>query len=284
MKCLSKHHSARSAVKKLFTQPQKKLLRAATKHYTMPTPFFDYLLRLGDNALILGQRLSEWCGHGPVLEQDIAITNIALDQIGQARTLLEYAGKVEGKGRSEDDLAYLRDVPEFRNILLVEQPNEDWAYTIARQFFFDVFNFYLYERLMESGDDHLAAIARKAHKEITYHLRYSSEWMIRLGDGTEVSHAKIQEAVEDLWRFTGELTLADDLDNQMADHGLSPNLAEVKVRWDEKVDAILREATLSKPQNSWMQQGGKKGIHTEHLGYILAEMQYLPRAYPGAEW
>lgn len=263
---------------------QRTLSAKATNQCTMNPLSFDYLLRLGDNALILGQRLSEWCGHGPVLEQDIAITNIALDQIGQARTILEYAGKVEGKGRSEDDLAYLRDVPEFRNVLLVEQPNGDWACTIARQFFFDAFNFYLYEGLMESRDAQLAAIARKAHKEITYHLRYSSEWMIRLGDGTEVSHAKMQEAVEDLWRFTGELTLADTLDTQMAENGLAPDLAEVKVRWDEKVDAILREATLTKPQNTWIQQGGKKGIHTEHLGYLLAEMQFLPRAYPGAAW
>ena len=250
----------------------------------MASPLFAYLLHLGDNALILGQRLSEWCGHGPVLEQDIALTNIALDQVGQARTLLEYAGKVEGKGRSEDDLAYLRDVPEFRNVLLVEQPNEDWAYTITRQFFFDAFNFYLYEGLIDSQDAHLAAIARKAHKEITYHLRYSAEWMIRLGDGTELSHQKIQCAVDDLWSFTGELTLPDDVDTQMAAMGLAPDLTKIKALWDQKVIAILQEATLKKPEDTWMQQGGKKGIHTEHLGYILAEMQFLPRAYPGAAW
>lgn len=244
----------------------------------------EYLLRLGDNALILGQRLSEWCGHGPVLEQDIAITNIALDQVGQARVLLEYAGQVEGKGRNEDALAYLRDAHEFRNVLLVEQPNEDWAYTIVRQFFFDAFNYYLHEGLVQSKDPQLAAIAAKSLKEITYHLRYSSEWMIRLGDGTETSHRKMQQAVGDLWMYTGELTTPDDLDREMATQGIAPDLEQIRPLWEAKVQAILEEATLTTPPDTWMQQGGKQGVHTEHLGYILADMQYLQRAYPGAQW
>jgi ring-1,2-phenylacetyl-CoA epoxidase subunit PaaC len=245
---------------------------------------FQYLLQLGDNALILSQRLGEWCGHGPVLEQDIAMTNLALDLLGQARMLFTYAGELEGKGHSEDDIAYFRDAHQFRNVLLVEQPNTDWAYTITRQFFFDVFNYHNYSALLQSRDERLAAIAEKALKEVTYHLRYSSEWLVRLGDGTETSHQKMQTAVDDLWMFTGELTTPSEADRLMAEAGIAPDLLKIKTLWQTKVAAVLEEATLKKPENDWMQSGGKEGRHTEHLGYILAEMQHLQRTYPGNEW
>lgn len=245
---------------------------------------FQYLLQLGDNAHILSQRLGEWCGHGPVLEQDIAMTNIALDLLGQARMLLTYAGELEGKGRTEDGLAYFRDAHQYYNVLLVEQPNEDWAYTIVRQFFFDVFNYHNYHELLKSRDERLAAIAEKSLKEVTYHLRYSSEWVVRLGDGTETSRQKMQTAINDLWMFSGELTTPSDADRHMAEAGIAPDLSKIKALWDAKVVAILEEATLKLPENNWMQHGGKNGRHTEHLGYILAEMQHLQRTYPGNEW
>ncbi len=246
---------------------------------------FEYLLRLGDNALIIGHRLSEWCGHGPILEQDIAMTNIALDQVGQARSILAHAGAVEGKGRNEDNLAYVRDVWEYRNVLLTEQPNEDFAFTIVRQFLFDAFNFYLHEELRSSQDEQLRAIAEKSLKEIAYHLRYSSEWMIRLGDGTEESHRKIQHALNSLWKYTGELTAPDAVDELMLEAGIGASLNRIKPLYDEKVAAVLEEATLEKPESGYMQSGGKNGkMHTEYLGYILAEMQFVQRAYPGMEW
>ncbi len=245
---------------------------------------FDYLLRLADNALILGQRQSEWCGHGPVLEQDIALTNIALDQIGQARVLLAYAGKTEGKGRNEDMLAFLRDAGEFRNVLLVEQPNEDWGYTIMRQFLFDAFNYFQYQELCHSADAELAAIAQKAVKEITYHLRFSSEWVIRLGDGTDLSHRKMQEAAADLWMYTGEMFAPDGIDDWAKVAGIGPNLQVIQEQWNARVGEVFEEATLQMPESGWMQHGGKQGIHTEYLGYILADMQFLQRAYPGLEW
>lgn len=250
----------------------------------MSLSIFQYILRLGDNALILGQRLGEWCGHGPVLEQDIAITNIALDLIGQARNWLTYAGEVEGEGRSEDDLAYSRDAWDFRNVLLVEQPNTDWAYTIVRQFLFDNFNYLLHRELCKSRDERIAAIAQKSLKEATYHLRYSSEWTIRLGDGTEVSHQKMQKAVDDLWMFSGELTQPDDLDREMAAAGIGADLEKLKPLYVENLQKIFEQATLRIPENDWMQSGGKTGRHTEHLGYVLAELQFVQRAYPGMEW
>lgn len=251
---------------------------------TLQQAHFEYLLRLGDNALILGQRLGEWCGHGPVLEQDIAITNIALDLIGQSRSLLEHAGNIEGKGRSEDDLAFLRDSWDFRNILLVEQPNQDWAFTIVRQFLFDAFHYPLLQQLTASKDEHLAAIAHKSLKEVAYHLRYSAEWMIRLGDGTEVSHQKMQTALDELWEFSGESTTADEVDRLVEAAGIGANPDLIQQAFAEKVDAVLREATLKKPDGNWMQRGGKTGTHTEHLGFILAEMQFMQRAYPGQKW
>jgi len=245
---------------------------------------FEYLLRLGDTSLVLGHRLSEWCGHGPAVEEDMALTNIALDLIGQARLLLTHAGEVEGAGRSEDDLAYLRDVLDYRNLLLVERPNGDFAVTIARQFLFDAFHVDLMKRLTESTDERLAAIAAKSLKEVTYHLRHSSEWVIRLGDGTDESHARMQAAIDDLWMYTGEMFAMDEVDEAMVAAGVGVDLAALKPGWDRRVDEVLEEATLTRPDDAWMHTGGKAGRHTEHLGYLLAEMQFLQRAYPGATW
>ena len=244
----------------------------------------DYILQLGDSNLILSQRLGEWCGHGPVLEQDIALTNMALDLLGQARMLLSYAAELEGKGRAEDDLAGLRDAKEFRNTLLVEQPNEDWAYTIARQFFFDAFQYFNYQALLSSKDERLVGIAEKAIKEVTYHLRFSSDWMLRLGDGTDTSHQKIQIAVNDLWMYTGELWTPSPVESEMSAAGIAPDYAVLGSQWKEKVEAVLHQATLSVPESDFKQLGGKTGKHTEHLGFILADMQFLQRSYPGQQW
>lgn len=244
----------------------------------------EYVLRLADNALILGHRVSEWCGHGPNLETDIGLTNIALDLVGHSRSLLQYAAELEGKGRTEDDLAFLRDTREFRNVLLVEQPNGNFADTIARQFFFDTFNYYAFAALCESKDEQLKAIAEKAIKELTYHYRYSAEWVIRLGDGTEESHQKIQEAIDELWDYTGELFEIDDIEAYMHEAGIGVDLKAIQGLWNERVDAILKEATLKRPEDDWMQTGGKRGIHGEEMGLILAEMQWMQRAYPNMEW
>lgn len=245
---------------------------------------FEYIVRIADNALILGHRISEWCGHGPSLETDIGMTNIALDYIGHARNLYQYAVEVEGKNRTEDDLAYLRDVPEFRNLLLVEQPNEDFAYTIARQFVFDTFNYHFFDALQQSTDEHLVAIAKKSIKEITYHYRWSAEWIIRLGDGTTTSHEKIQEALDEVWMYSGEAFIADAIDQQMLEAGIGVDLAAVKAKFDQRVEDILTQATLTLPTEEWMQEGGKQGKHTEHLGFILTELQWMQRAYPNMEW
>jgi len=239
----------------------------------------NYILHLADNALILGHRNSEWCGHGPVLEQDIAITNISLDLIGQARNFYQYAATLIGNDSNEDKLAYLRDVREFKNCLLVEQPNGHWAQTILRQFFFSAYQYYLYRQLEQSKDEQLAAIAVKSLKEVTYHLRWSSEWVIRLGDGTEESHARIAKAVENLWPYTGELFIAADYENEM---GI--DLKSIKEKWVLKVHGIFSEALLIVPKEQWMHTGGKTGSHTEHLGFILAELQFMQRAYPNMEW
>lgn len=247
-------------------------------------PLYEYLLRIGDNALILGQRLSEWCGHGPVLEQDIAITNIALDHIGQARSILAYAGVCEGLGRDEDQIAYLRDAWDFRNVLLVELPNQDWAYTIVRQFLFDSWNYYFHQDLVHSADKQISAIAEKSLKEIAYHLRFSAEWVIRLGDGTDVSHEKMQTALDDLWTYSAEMQIPDALDLEMRDLGIGADLEKIKPLVDQKRKNIFREATLQIPADEWMQQGGKQGRHTEHLGFILADMQFMQRAYPNMHW
>ncbi len=243
-----------------------------------------YTLQLADNAMILGQRLSEWCGHGPVLEQDIALSNIALDFIGQARNLYQYAAQVEGKGRTEDDFPFHRNEREFYNVLLVELPNGDFAKTIVRQFLYDVRDFYFYQALKESKDEQLAAIAEKSLKEIAYHLKWSSDWLIRLGDGTEVSHRKAQLALDDLWSYTGELFEMNEVDQAMVAEGVGVDVSTLKPLIDEKIKAVIDEATLRLPESNWMQSGGKKGIHSEYMGHLLAEMQYMQRVYPGMEW
>ncbi len=245
---------------------------------------FEYTLRLGDDSLILGHRLSEWCGHGPILEEDIAMTNIALDLVGQATTLLNYAGVVEGKGRDGDALAFLRFDREYKNALLVEQPNGDFAVTMVRQFLFDAYRKPLFEKMQHSKDEMLASIAEKSLKETRYHLKHSSEWIIRLGDGTEESNRRAQEAVNTLWRYTSELFIMDELESELSAAGIAPNLLEIEAEWKSTVDAVFKEATLTIPQNNWKQSGGRKGMHSEHLGYILAELQYMQRAYPNMQW
>jgi ring-1,2-phenylacetyl-CoA epoxidase subunit PaaC len=243
---------------------------------------FDYLLRLGDNTLILSQRLGEWCGHGPALEEDIALTNVALDLLGQARMWLGYAGEIAG--RDEDQLAFLRDAGEFRNVLLVEQPNGDFAQTSARQFFFDAWHHLLLEKLSASADERIRGIAAKALKEVAYHLRRSADWMIRLGDGTEESHNRMQRAVDDLWMYTGELFEVDAVEEEMMQARIGCDLAALRAPWMAEISRIFNQATLEIPQQTWMQHGGKRGIHSEQFGYILTEMQFLQRAYPGAKW
>jgi ring-1,2-phenylacetyl-CoA epoxidase subunit PaaC len=244
----------------------------------------SYILHLADNALVLGQRNAEWCGHGPVLEQDIAITNISLDLIGQARNFYQYAALQTGGETTEDKLAYLRNEREFKNCLLVELPRGDWALTITRQFFFSAYQFLLFSELRKSKDSQIAAIAVKSLKEVTYHLRWSSEWVIRLGDGTEESHKRLQDAVNVLWPYTGELFIAADYEKEAAENGTGTDPLEIKSTWMEKVKTVFAEATIPYPADKWMQTGGKQGSHTEHLGYILAEMQYIQRAYPDSEW
>jgi ring-1,2-phenylacetyl-CoA epoxidase subunit PaaC len=244
----------------------------------------DYILHLADNSMILGQRNAEWCGHGPVLEQDIALTNITLDLIGEARSLYQYAAELKGGNSTEDTVAFLRDVMQYRNTLLLEQENTDWAYTISRQFFFDAFHYHLQDALVNSSDERIKEIAKKTIKESAYHLKWSSEWMIRLGDGTEISHLKMQNAVNALWEYTGEFFIPSSTETEMAENGIAPDLSVLSQKWKSKVEDILKEATLSIPNSDFHQKGGKKGLHSEHLGYILAEMQFMQRAYPGSEW
>lgn len=253
---------------------------------TTQQALFQYLLRQGDTSLILGHRLSEWCGHGPKLEQDIALINIALDLVGQSRSYLEYAAKIEGKNRTEDDLAYHRPEREFKNLLLAEQPNGNWGQTIMRSFFFDVFHYLYLHELVKSKDEQVAAIAQKSLKEVTYHLKHNADWVIRLGDGTEESHEKMQTAADELWMYTGEMFEMDEVDEILIKEGIAPNLKPLKAKWFEKIKDVFNEATLKLPaEDAWMQSGGKlKGIHSEQMGFILAEMQYLPRAYPDATW
>lgn len=244
----------------------------------------DYTLHFADTSLILGQRNAEWCGHGPVLEQDIAITNISLDLIGQARNYYQYAATLIGNAVTEDTLAYLRKEREFKNLLLVEQPNADWAQTILRQFFFSQFQYLLLEQLQNGNDKQLAAIAEKSLKEVTYHLRWSSEWVIRLGDGTDESHQRMLSAIGELWRYTGEMFIAASYELRVVNENVGVNVSNFKEPWLNKVKEIFAEATLTFPEKTFMQTGGKEGKHTEHLGYILTELQYMQRAYPGLEW
>jgi len=243
-----------------------------------------YLLRLADNAVILGQQLGDWVGKAPEMEEDIAMANFALDYIGQSRMLFSLAAKIEGRGRSEDDLAFLRDGIDFHNILLVEQPNGDFATTIARQFLFESFYQLQLAALTDSSEPRLAEIAVKAGKENQYHLRHTRLWLVRLGDGTDESHQRLQAAINQLWRFTGEMFVADPIDAWAAISGTGPDLARLYDDWSETVTEALTEATLTRPDQDWMASGGKQGRHTEHHGFLLADMQFLQRAYPGSSW
>lgn len=245
---------------------------------------FEYLLRLGDTCLILGHRLSEWCGKGPVLEEDIALSNIALDLVGQSTLWLDLAGTVEGAGRDADALAFKRDVLDWRNFLLVEQPNGDFAHTIVRQFLFDCFHVELLQALTRSANQEMANIAAKAIKEAVYHRRHSGQWIIRLGDGTEESRMRSQTALDALWGYTRELFEGDAIDEMMMQAGIAVDPGDFHENWRLAVAAVIEEATLTLPEASWSIGGGKKGIHSEHLGLLLAEMQFLPRAYPDAKW
>jgi ring-1,2-phenylacetyl-CoA epoxidase subunit PaaC len=247
-------------------------------------PLFIYTLRLADNALVLGHRLSEWVRHAPVLEEDLALGNIGLDLIGQARSLYTYAGAVEGEGRDEDVLAYLRDAGDYRNILLVERPNGDFAVTMIRQFLYAAFAHPFYEALARSQDATLAGIAAKAAKEVAYHLRHAAEWTIRLGDGTEESHRRAQDALDELWPYTGEMFEADEIERALIEAGIAVDPAVIRPAWQRTIDAVIAEAMLAPPETIFMQSGGRVGRHSEHLGYILAELQFLQRAYPGAKW
>jgi ring-1,2-phenylacetyl-CoA epoxidase subunit PaaC len=243
----------------------------------MSSPLIDYTLHLADTTLILSQRNSEWCGHGPILEQDIAITNISLDLLGQSRNFYQYAATLLGGDTTEDSLAYLRKEREFKNLLLVEQPNGDWGQTILRQYLYSQFQYLLFEKLQHSRDEQLAAIAAKAIKETTYHVRWSSEWVIRLGDGTDESRQRMLKAIDELWRYTGELF-------EPAVYETIVDVSQLKSDWLQKVTVVFAEAVLPVPEKTFMQSGGKLGKHTENLGYILTELQYMQRAYPGAQW
>ena len=248
----------------------------------------ELLLRLGDNDVVLAQRLGEWVGHGPVLEEDIALANVGLDLLGQGRMWLTYAGEVEGKGRTEDDLAFLRDQHAYRNVQLVELPNGDFADTMARQLYFDHAHLLLLRGLAASADGRVAEIAAKAVKEVTYHVERSADWVVRLGDGTEESHGRMQRALDRLWPYTGELFAADAVDVELAERSVAPDPRPLRDPWLAAVRAVVDEATLTMPGGEWMhgtrRGGGKQGVHTEHLGHLLAEMQFLQRAYPGAQW
>lgn len=239
---------------------------------------------LGDSALILGHRLSEWCGHGPILEEDIAMINVALDLVGLSRNLLSYAGDLEGKGRGEDELAYLRDARDYRNHLLVEQENGDFGRTVVRQFFYDVFARLLYNKLCQSKDEHLAAIAQKAVKEMDYHVRHSSQWMLRLGDGTAESHERMQTAIDDLWMYTGDLFSTTEGDILLEQQGWAVRPDSCRDEWFAEVKLVVEEATLKLPESTYALKGSRTGNHTEQLGFILADLQFVQRAYPGNTW
>jgi ring-1,2-phenylacetyl-CoA epoxidase subunit PaaC len=249
-----------------------------------PKALVEYLLRLGDDRLVLGHRNSEWCGHGPVLEEDIALANIALDLLGQATLFLRLAGQLEGQGRDEDALAYWRDENRFRNLQMLELPRGDFGFTILRQFLFDAWSFHHLEALAGSRHSELAALAAKAHKETRYHLRHSSEWVVRLGDGTEESHRRIQAALDQLWPWTGELVWQDETDAELRAAGMAPDLAALESPWSGMVRELLGRATLTIPDGPMRMTGGRMGRHTEHLGHMLAEMQIVARSHPGASW
>ncbi len=244
----------------------------------------QYIYGIADNALILGQRLGELCGHGPNLETDIAMTNIALDLLGQTRSYYQYAAKLSGNEATEDTIAFLRSEREYKNVLLVEQPNTDFAYSIGRQFLFDAYHLLMLEQLQNSSDETLQAIAKKSIKEVSYHKRFSSDWIKRLGDGTEESHNKMQNAINDLWTFTDELFHQTDADKAMVEAGIGVDVTKLKVSYYETVTAILTESTLQIPDLKYFQKGGKQGIHSEHMGYLLADLQYMQRTFPNMNW
>ena len=248
------------------------------------TPLVLYALRRADDALILGHRLSEWCGHAPAMEEDMALANMGLDLLGQARELYSYAAGVEGKGNDEDKFAYLRDVRQYRNLLLLEQPNGDFAHTMVRQLLYSAFADPYWRAMMKSGDATLAAVAAKSEKESAYHLRHSSERIVRLGDGTEESHARAQAAIDHLWAFTGEMFEPDAGERALIDAGIAVDPASLRPQWLKTVADVVGEATLDLPSNDWMQHGGRDGRHSEHLGHLLSELQSMQRSFPGATW
>lgn len=244
----------------------------------------NYCLRIADTSLILGQRLAEWCSKGPTLEEDLALTNVSLDLFGQARILFDYTATLLGNGETEDTLAYKRNEREFYNALIVERPNGHFGDTIARSFFVDAFNYHFYTKLKNSSDATVAAFAEKSLKEVTYHLRHSSEWIVRLGDGTDESHAKIKESISKLWSYTGNLFDMNEVDALLIKEGIAVDKNELKPLWDETVNTVLTRAKLERPADAFMHKGSITGLHSEHLGHLLCEMQYIPRAYPNAEW
>ncbi|MCU4160898.1 phenylacetate-CoA oxygenase subunit PaaC [Acidiphilium sp. AL] len=257
---------------------------ATTSIAVVDDRLFAAVLARADDALILGHRLAEWCGHAPMLEEDLALANIALDLIGQARLLYEYAATIENAGHTEDDYAYRRDPHQFRNILLVEQPNGDFAHTIIRQYLYSAFAHAFWQAMTSSADAALAAIAAKSVPESAYHLRHAAEWTIRLGDGTEESHRRAQDALDALFPYTGEMFAIPETETDLIVGGILADPATIRPAWTASLDRILAEAGLAKPQSTWMQSGGRRGRHSEHLGHLLAEMQILPRSYPGAIW
>jgi len=250
----------------------------------MKENLYKYILGVADNSLILGQRIGELCGHGPSLETDIACTNISLDLFGQVRSYYQYAAKIAGDGRNEDDIAMLRKEHEYVNVLLVEQPNTDFAYIMACQFLFDVYHLLFLQELEKSKDLTLSAIAKKSVKEVSYHQRFSSDWIKRLGDGTEESHQKMQDAIDDLWTYTDELFHQTEADKAMVKEGIGVDVTKLKDNYYQIINSVLEEATLSIPELKYFQKGGKQGIHTEHLGYLLSDLQYMQRTYPNMEW
>ena len=245
---------------------------------------YQYILGIADNSLILGQRLGELCGHGPSLETDIACTNLSLDLLGQVRSYYQYAAKIAENGTTEDDIAMLRQEREYLNVLLVEQPNTHFGYTMAKQFLFDVYHLLFLNELQMSKDFTLSAIAKKSIKEVSYHQRFSSDWIKRLGDGTEESHERIQNAINELWTYTDEFFHLTEADKAMIEEGIGVDVSKLKAEYYKKVSEVLQEATLEIPEIKYFQKGGKQGIHTEHMGYLLAELQYMQRAYPDMEW
>jgi ring-1,2-phenylacetyl-CoA epoxidase subunit PaaC len=257
---------------------------ATTSILTAETPLVLYALRRADDALILGHRLSEWCGHAPMLEEEMALANIGLDLIGQSRALYGYAGEVEAAGHDEDSYAYLRDPPQYRNLLLAEQPNGDFACTMLRQFFYSAFADPYWRAMTASTDATLAAIAARSEKESAYHLRHCSDWVLRLGDGTAESHRRAQEAVDTLWSFTGEFFFSDAAEAELVADGRIIDAEIIRPIWERTVAELLTQATLVRPASPWMRSGGRSGRHSEHLGHLLAEMQHLPRSFPGAIW